>query len=89
MNAFARLIRGLTAKAFSYFLSGSTGTGAEQSLSHGLGRVPDIVLVIPTNGYNGSGAVGDKAAVISYGTHTSSLVKVTVSSGATYKIIAL
>ena len=88
IDTFYRLIRGLTAKSLSYFTTASTGTGSEQSLTHGLGRIPDLVLVIPYAGNNGSGASGTQTATILEGTHTSTAVKVTVTSGSTFKVLA-
>ena len=65
-----------------YFKSSEqTGTGTEQSIAHTIGRVPSLVIVVPTSTSNGHTFVE--------GTHTATAIKVTASSGATYKVIAL
>ena len=62
------------------YLSGTqTGTSSEQSLVHGLGCIPGFVVVQPTD---------EEAANVVIGTHTSSVVKVTVANGETYKLAA-
>lgn len=58
-----------------------TGTGAEQSIAHGLGVTPRAVLVALT----GHGAV---TVDIAEGTHDATNVKVTVTNGVTYKVVA-
>ena len=89
IGSFWRYLRSLTAKNLSYYKGASTGTGAEQTIAHGLGRVPDLVFAIGQAGNNGSGAAGTQTATILYGTHTATDLKVTVTSGSTYLIIAL
>jgi len=56
-----------------------TGDGSEQSIAHDLGKVPDVVIV----------QVADEAtAEATQGTHTSSVIKVKVTNGKTYKVMA-
>lgn len=60
-----------------------TGTGSEQDFAHGLGAAPTVVLAILTE-------FADSLAVdIAYGTHDATNVKVTVASGAKFKILAI
>jgi hypothetical protein len=60
-----------------------TGTGNEIATAHGLGAVPDIVLVIPTTTSNGS-----PGFAATQGTHTSTAVKVTTGVDSKYVIVA-
>lgn len=60
-----------------------TGTGSAQNVAHGLGVVPSAVLVAPTE-YSGTGAFD-----IAEGTHTTTNVVVTVTSGLKFKVLAL
>jgi formylmethanofuran:tetrahydromethanopterin formyltransferase len=53
------------------------GTGASQNIAHGLGAVPAVVLAIPTDG-----------GTVVYGTHTSTNVVVTVTSGKKFDVVA-
>lgn len=68
-----------------------TGTGSEQSIAHGLSTIPGAVLISITDpGLETAGAAdGAARAVIVEGTHTTAAVKVTVTSGAKYKVLAL
>jgi len=60
-----------------------TGTGAEQSIAHGLGVKPSLVLIIIT------GSPTTYAALtVTEGTHDATNVKVTVTSGWKYKVYA-
>jgi len=74
----AATINGLGVRAV---LVSGTGTGSSQSVAHTLGVTPKIVLVVPRTGSDGSGAAGNNAAAVSYGSHTSSNVVVTVTNG--------
>ena len=66
------------------FLSAvQTGTGAQQSIAHGLGAVPAGVQVTLTDN-SGSGNV----FTVAEGAHDATNVKVTVTSGAKYKVHA-
>lgn len=58
-----------------------TGNGSSQSIAHGLGVVPALVLVIPSNLTGGAYAVTE-------GTHTSTNVLVTVTTGEKYLVVA-
>lgn len=59
----------------------NTGTGSPQNIAHGLGVVPSFVTVI----FTGSTA----SQAVTYGTHTSTNVVVTVTSGAAFDVIAI
>jgi hypothetical protein len=58
-----------------------TGNGSAQSVAHGLGVVPSLVLIV---GYDLTGG----AYVVTEGTHTSTNVVVTVTNGEKYVVIA-
>lgn len=60
-----------------------TGTGSAQSIAHGLGVVPSLVLlsIYDTNGVS-------LPIAMSEGTHTTTNVLATVTSGVKYKVIA-
>jgi hypothetical protein len=60
---------------------GQTGTGSSQSIAHGLGATPSVVLVI----FEGSTA----SQAVTYGVSTSTNVVVTVTSAATFTVLAL
>jgi len=67
----------------SWFKSAETaGTGGAQSIAHGLGRVPVLVLVMPTEL---TGGVYDVAE----GVHDVTNIKVTVTAGEKFKVIAV
>jgi hypothetical protein len=59
-----------------------TGTGEAQSVAHGLGVTPSIVLVGLTN-------VGTDGATVTEGTHGTANVNVTVTDGAKFKVLAI
>lgn len=59
-----------------------TGTGEEQSISHTLGATPTLVFVVPT-------LVGTDGVTIAEGTHGSANLKITATTGAKYKVIAV
>ena len=61
-----------------------TGTGSPQNIAHGLGRVPTQVLVAPTD--TAPATVG--AYTVTEGTHTSTNVVLTVTSGKKFKVLA-
>jgi hypothetical protein len=66
------------------FLSAvQTGTGAQQSIAHGLGAVPAGVLASCTDN---SGSTN--VFTVTEGTHTATNVLVTVTTGAKYKVLA-
>jgi hypothetical protein len=58
-----------------------TGTGSAQNVAHGLGVVPTAVFVSFT------GSTSSQA--VTEGTHTTTNVVVTVTSGATFKVLAI
>ncbi len=58
-----------------------TGNASEQSVAHGLGVVPSLVIIVPTK-------VATAGDTFVEGTHTSTNVLVTASTGAKYKVIA-
>lgn len=74
----------VTAAKIAHFVSGvRTGTGAEESIAHGLGETPATVLVSIYDTNN--------LATVSLveGTHDVTNVKVTVSNTAKYKLVAI
>lgn len=73
------------AKAAMFISAETTATGSAQSIAHGLGVVPAKVLVVPTE-LAADLAAGYDAAE---GTHTTTNVVVTVTSGAKFKVFAI
>lgn len=66
------------------FLSAvQTGNGSQQSIAHGLGAVPAGVLVTCVDNSGSS-----YAFTVTEGTHDATNVKVTVTTGAKYKVLA-
>lgn len=63
-----------------------TGTGSSQNVAHGLGVVPSLVLVAPYD--NSASGSTPFTFTIAEGAHDSTNVKVTATSGLTYKVIA-
>jgi hypothetical protein len=61
-----------------------TGTGASQSIAHGLGATPTKVVAIPTD--TSPAVVGVYTAT--EGVHTATNVLITVTSGKKFKVIA-
>ena len=61
-----------------------TGSGVAQNTAHGLGSVPALVIVYPTD----TSAVTEGVYVSSEGTHTSTNVVVTVTNGKKYRVVA-
>ncbi len=76
------------AKAAVFASTEQTATGAAQNVAHGLGAVPALVLVIPTEGHDGAGAAGTQMPDIAEGAHDATNVVVTVSNGAKFKVFA-
>lgn len=68
------------AKADVFISTVQTGTGSSQNVAHGLGATPSLVLAVPVVT---AGAVG-----IAYGSHSSTDVVVTVTSGDTFVVMA-
>ncbi len=60
-----------------------TGDAAEETIAHGLARVPTVVFTTITDNNGGADAV------VTEGTHTATNVIVTVSTGAKYKVLAM
>ena len=60
-----------------------TGTGASQSIAHGLGAAPAGVFVSCADNSGSSNAF-----VVAEGTHDATNVKVTVTTGAKFKVLA-
>jgi hypothetical protein len=61
-----------------------TGTGAAQSIAHGLGRVPSFVLVVPTDLVPATTG----AYTLVEGTHTATNVVVTVTLSKKFVVLA-
>lgn len=59
-----------------------TGTGSAQNVAHGLGRAPTKVLIAPTEWSSGQNVD------IAEGTHTTTNVVCTVTSGVKFKVLA-
>lgn len=75
-----------TVQQSSLFLSTEqTGTGSAQNVAHGLGSVPTVAVV--TLSELGAGLAG--GADVAYGTHTSTNVVVTVTSGLKFYVLAI
>lgn len=72
------------AKAHVFVSTEQTGTGSAQNVAHGLAAVPAAVLVVPTD--TAPATVGVYTAV--EGSHTSTNVIVTVTSGKKFKVMA-
>lgn len=68
------------AKAKVFISTTQTGTGSSQNVAHGLGTTPTLVLIVPV--------VTAGAVSIVYGSHTSTNVVTTVTSGDTFKVMA-
>lgn len=64
--------------------SEQTGTGSSQNIAHGLGVTPSLVLVYPTDTSPATAGV----YVLTEGTHTSTNVVVTVTTGKKFKVVA-
>lgn len=67
----------------------TTATGAAQNVAHGLGKTPDIVLVVVTAGHNGAGAGGTQFPTVVEGAHTATNVVLTVTAGAKFKVYCM
>lgn len=70
------------ATAAMFVSAEQTGTGSSQDVAHGFGSVPSLVVAIPSDITGG-------AYVVAYGVHDATNVKVTVTSGEKFKILAL
>ena len=72
------------AKAKTFVSTEQTGDGTAQSIAHGLGATPAAVLIVPTD----TTPATTGAYTAAEGTHTSTNVVVTVTSGKKYKVMA-
>ena len=72
------------AKMSVFKSSEQTGTGSAQNVAHGLGVAPGLVMVYPTD--TSPATAGEYAMV--EGSHTSTNVVVTVTSGKKFKVVA-
>lgn len=70
-----------TPSPVSFLSTEQTGNGSAQSVAHGLGSTPSLAYVIPSNLTGGP-------FVVTYGTHTSTNVVVTVTNGEKYMVVA-
>ena len=74
------------AAKIKYFLSTEqTGTGAEQSIAHGLGETPSLVMFFLTGDARAAWAV----ISIAEGTHDATNLKVTVTTDVKYRALAI
>jgi hypothetical protein len=79
-------ISGAATATSSAFLSTlQTGTAGVQNIAHGLGVVPDLVFVITED--VSAGTAG--AATVTYGVHTSTNAVITMTTGKTYRVVAV
>lgn len=62
----------------------TTGTGSSQNLAHGLGVVPSVVMVIPSD----TAPATTGAYTMTEGVHTTTDVVVTVTSGKKFFVFA-
>ena len=70
----------------NWFVSAEqTGTGSAQNIAHGLGVVPALVMVAPTD--TAPATVG--VYTVTEGTHDATNVIVTCTSGKKYKVLAI
>ena len=75
----------VTVSKMTFFKSSEqTGTGSEQSITHSLGATPGLVIVYPTDTSPATAGV----YIMTEGTHNSTVVKVTVTTGKKYKVVA-
>jgi len=76
------------AKAAVFVSTEQTATGSAQNIAHGLGVAPAIVFVSLTNGHDGAGSPGIQVPDIAEGAHDTTNVVLTVTAGATFKVMA-
>lgn len=70
------------ATAAMFVSAEQTGTGSEQDVAHGFSAAPSLVFAVPSDITGG-------AYVVAYGTHDATNVKVTVTSGEKFRIVAI
>ena len=68
----------------TFVSSEQTGTGSAQNVAHGLGRVPSLVFIAPTD----TAPATTGAYTVTEGTHDATNVVVTVTSGKKFKVLA-
>jgi hypothetical protein len=73
-----------TRKPTIFVSSEQTGTGSSQSIAHGLGVKPRFVFIAVTGSPSSYAALS-----VTEGTHTSTNVVVTVTSGWKFKVVAI
>lgn len=73
------------AKSKMFVSTEKTGTGSSQNIAHGLGVAPSAVLIVPTD--TSPTTAGDYTAT--EGTHTTTNVVATVTSGKKFKVWAM
>ena len=73
-----------TAKMNVFKSSVLTGTGSTQNVAHGLGSVPGLVMVYPTD----TSVSTEGVYVATEGSHTSTNVEVTVTDGKKFIVVA-
>lgn len=72
------------AKMMMFKSSDQTGSGSAQNIAHGLGVAPAVVIVYPTD----TDVATTGSYVVTEGSHTSTNVVVTVTTGKKYKVVA-
>jgi hypothetical protein len=72
------------AKMSVFKSSEQTGTGSAQNIAHGLGVTPGLVIVYPTD----TSPATEGVYAMTEGTHTSTNVVVTVTTGKKFKVVA-
>ena len=80
-NASTATTASSIAAAGVFLSTEQTGNGSAQSVAHGFGAVPKLAFVIPSDITGGAYAVA-------YGTHTTTNVVVTVTTGEKYRVVA-
>lgn len=71
----------LLATGAMFLSTEQTGTGSAQNIAHGFGSIPTLAFAAASNLSGG-------AYVVTYGTHTTTNVVVTVTSGEKFRIVA-
>lgn len=80
-NASTATAASSIAAAGVFLSTEQTGNGSEQSVAHGLGSTPVLAYAIPSDLTGG-------AYTVAYGTHDSTNVNVTVTTGEKYRVVA-
>ncbi len=74
-----------SSKLLLFISTEQTGTGSAQNIAHGLGATPTYVFVSPTD----TSPATTGQFTITEGTHTSTNVVITCTSGKKYKVLAI